>query len=287
MRYNIFYYIPKGFYRRTAGSDHKQIPVFDSKEIESKLYEKDEVYASVCLFKGEKTFPTHFFLDFDCEKDLAKQETDKLKEYCKRNLLSYSIAEPRRGYHFYIHITPLEMSGNVFSFLSDYIISNAGIEHYDDQVDGVITGIARLPGSYYPKLKRRVRLMEQEMFPLKNPFLLLDDNVRIPDFKLDNNGNNNNGGSYRPCIDYFIQDSHPSQFIRFAWCVLRIAQKKSDNEIMKEAKSYNWNDWNPDYTSYQIRQIRNKNYVVPTCGSVRKVGYCTAELCKWRKHIRK
>lgn len=284
-RYSLFYFVPKGFYRKIASTDHKQYPVYSSKEIKQKLFEKEALYATICLFKNERTFPTHFFYDFDCDKIAANKEIDKLIDYCNRMFLPFSVTEPRRGFHFYVHIAPIEMDSVTFSYLSNHIIASSDIKNYDDQVDGVITGISRLPGSYYPNLNRRVRIIEQKLFPFKNPLDLLDDDVHIPNFK-QTRETRTEGNSYRPCIDYFIQDIHPSQFIRFAWASLRISQKKTDKQIVDEARTYHWEDWNEFLTLYQVQQIRVKQYAIPSCGTIQKKGYCVSDICEWRKHKR-
>ena len=285
-RYSLFYFVPQGFYRKIASTDHKQYSVFSSKEIKQKLFEKEALYATICLFKNERTFPTHFFYDFDCDKVTANKEIDKLIDYCNRISLPFSVTEPRRGFHFYIHIAPIEMDSTTFAFLSSHIIASSDIENYDDQVDGVITGISRLPGSYYPNLNRRVRIIEQKLFSFKNPLDLLSEEIHVPNFKTKNEKTGTPESTYRPCIDYFIQDHHPSQFIRFAWASLRISQKKSDKQIVDEARTYHWEDWNEYLTLYQVQQIRNRYYEVPSCGTIRKKGYCVNDICEWRKHKR-
>ena len=282
-RYSLFYFVPKGFYRKIANADHKQSPVYSSKEIKEKLFEKHALYATICLFKNERTYPTHFFFDFDCDKITAKKEINKLIDFCNRVSFPFTVTEPKRGFHFYIHIAPIEMDSNTFSFLSNHIIASSGIRNYDDQVDGVITGISRLPGSYYPNLNRRVRIIEQKLYPLKNPLDLLEEDIHIPDFK-EMGKVKIEGDIYRPCIDYFIHGVHPSQFIRFSWASLRVSQKKSDKQIVDEARTYHWEDWNESLTLYQIQQIRNKRYAIPSCGTIRKKGYCVNNICEWRKH---
>jgi len=283
MNYDIFYYIPKGFYRRIAVESRKQFPVHSSREIKKRLMTRAPLYASISVFQESKAFPLYFFFDFDCEKHIAEGEIAKLQDYCKRHSYSFTVAEPKRGYHFYIHLSPTEIDANAFRCISDYIIETVGIEHYDDITDGVLNGIARLPGSYYPELNRRVRIVKQSLAKFISPFELLDGN-ELPTQIFHSLPDDIDLEYYRPCIDYFIQESHPSQFIRFGWAALRIAQGKSNEEMIDEARRYNWEDWDEEMTEYQINQIRSKRYKVPSCGTIRKKGYCIPQLCKWRKH---
>lgn len=285
MNYNLFYYIPQGYFRKIAKSDHKQYPVYSSSDIKIEIQKREALYGTISIFKNQRVLPCCFFFDFDCDKITANKEIDKLINFCNRVSFPFSVTEPKRGFHFYIHIAPIEMDSITFSYLSNYIIASSDIKNYDDQVDGVITGISRLPGSYYPNLKRRVRIIEQKLFPFKNPLDLLNEDIHIPNFK-HTRDSKIEGDSYRPCIDHFIQDPHPSQFIRFAWASLRISQKKSNKLIVDEARSYHWEDWNENLTLYQIQQIRDKHYAIPSCGTIQKKGYCVSDICEWRKHKR-
>jgi len=281
MNYGLFYYIPHGYYRRIAKADLKQFPVYSSSEITKYLMKKEPLYGSISMFQDRRAFPLYLFYDFDCEKNTAEREIKKLEDFAKYHNLSFTIAEPKRGYHFYIHLSPVAIDSNAFRCISDYVIDSVGIEHYDDITDGVVNGLARLPGSYYPELNRRVRIIKQKITKFVNPFELLNGEEihvfhSIPqDIPQE---------LYRPCIEYFIRERHPSQFIRFAWASLRIAQGKTDAELIEEAKGYGWEDWDEEVTAYQINQIRSKNYKIPSCGTIRKQGYCIPKLCKWRKH---
>jgi len=286
MNYNLFYKIPNGFSRRIAKENLKSYHVWESDIIKDLIKQKQILYASISLFRASRIFPLFIYFDFDESQTKIKKDISKLKVYCERFKFSYTISEPKRGLHFYIHLFPIEMWNEGFRFFSDIVIQDSGIKNYDDLVDGDIMRVARLPGSWYPDINRRVRIIEQKFYPLQNLYSLLNHNEEIPKKRI-NDSKNQSSCIYRYCLDYYIKNIHPSQSTRFAWCSLRIAQGKTNEEILEEAKNYHWKDWDSEITRYQIEHIRDKKYTVPNCGTLRDNGLCVPEVkCRYRKYLK-
>jgi DNA primase large subunit len=52
-------------------------------------------------------------------------------------------------------------------------------------------------------------------------------------------------------------------------------------------ESFNWVDFNPDYSLKQIEHIDGRGYVPPSCNTLKELGYCdTIENCEMKKNMK-
>ena len=99
-----------------------------------------------------------------------------------------------------------------------------------------------------------------------------------------------------PCIDKFIRDREywqkhhprakfePTPIIRFSWVIRNIEKGKSNSEILSEARQFGWDDFDENKTLYNIDYIRKKNYIHPSCATLRLLGYCLDD-CPYKKEF--
>lgn len=168
----------------------------------------------------------------------------------------------------------------------------------------------RIPGTYHSSGKlcetlaySKGRLLDISRLTTSDMAIRVNSNVQIKTDELKIKHK-------YPCVEKYIKDKdywiknhprnsyEPSHRIRFAWAILRIADKKTDDEIVEEAETFGWDDFDDYKMRYQLGQIRGQGYVNPSCETLKAEGYCTIKNCPhlpwqpvpvntWRRNAKK
>ena len=292
--------IPFGY--RKVGN-WNQRPVYNEKEIVDFVNDnlgENHIGISVCTYKDG--YPYLMFLPFDFDKTDEKSLKDvlveavKLYNYCVRCgytcMITYS---GRRGYHVYIKTKVKIYSKNQVEYVQELLRDLLNIT-LDEQVVGDIKRLMRIPGTFHPNGE----LCEILAW---NDGKELDLNDIIPMDQADIKEEYKNTGVYTgnlhpmPCIEKLIKDRdywiknhprksfQPAQPIRMSWVALRLDEGMSEVEILDEAESLKWDDYNENICSYQIGHIEGMGYLPYSCKKLGKMGYCIIEDCPYKNGI--
>jgi hypothetical protein len=188
-----------------------------------------------------------------------------------------------------------------------------GLKTCDPQINGDIRRLIRIPGTVHcGKFKRIkgkgwVRIGEgsycETISHSEGNKLNLNeiDTPEYPEYEFEEsntNGNGNKQNRYYPCIDKLMDDKEPSQLIRYSYVAYKLLNGQSPEQILSdieerhsEGKVFEWDDWDLNYTSYQIFHIASDGKYQPmSCNTIKKLGYCDnsckmsyEEIKKWLK----
>jgi hypothetical protein len=297
--------IPRGMSRNVGCWNQR--PVYTKEELYDFInihYGLNNLGISICAY--EDNLPFLMFLPFDFDKTEKQSLRDVLVEavklfnftvYCGYNsALCYS---GRRGYHVYIETEPKLYSKRQVSFTQKLLKKIVGLTMLDEQLFGDIRRLMRIIYTPHPKGALCVPIAYNDGKKLD-----LDDLFDVDRDELYNEystcGVLTDEHHPYPCIEQLIKDReywiehHPRHTfepahkpIRFSWVALRLDKGKSELEILEEARSFGWDDWDESKTAYQIQHISSRGYLPYSCKSLKKMGYCIIKNCKYNYDIDK
>ena len=172
----------------------------------------------------------------------------------------------------------------------------------DTQIMGDFRRLMRIPGTYHIKTGRLCKtlasnegkLFDIDMFTHALPLTKYRSISYVKD------GNSITVRDY-PCINRFIRDAdywhkyhprhqfEPEPMIRIAWVIRQLDKGKTLEEIQEEIEKIGWDDYKEDKTRYYLEYIKKKNYIHPSCKTLRTLGYCFKECpynMEWKPDVR-
>lgn len=84
----------------------------------------------------------------------------------------------------------------------------------------------------------------------------------------------------RPCIYEVLVTIHPPHDIRVAATIDLINVGLSEESVINAYKTLGWEDFDEDYTAYQIKQISERNYIPYACNRLQHFTQHKPEICK-------
>ena len=198
-----------------------------------------------------------------------------------------------KGFHVYLKVVPKVYSPDQLEYIYRMFKRNLNLTTLDEKLFRDTRRIIRLYWTAHPKggwcemldYYDGKELDIDSIVSVNREYLLKE---------YDNCGIYTNEFHPMPCIEklikdreYWIKHSHkhsfqPAQPIRMSWVALRLDEGKSTMEIVDEAESFGWDDWNPNYTSYQIEHIEGRRYIPYSCKKLKRMGYCIVKDCPYR-----
>ena len=99
----------------------------------------------------------------------------------------------------------------------------------------------------------------------------------------------------KPCIeflvsnkDYWIKEKgrfEPSEPVRITWGAMRLWRGDSIEDIIKEAESYGWVDFNPEYIQKKLEYLDSREYTPYGCSKLKEYNYCLSHIkCRYKRN---
>lgn len=225
---------------------------------------------SISFEKNGKKYCDIIPFDFDASNiEYALLDALKLFNILKmRNIMSYIAFSGGKGFHVCIISKPFKNS-NVLNLVQMMFIKMLKLNTADKHIVGDFNRIVRVPGTGNIKANTYSFIIDEVYgLPLEPKDIEVNHKINIE------NGNRCKINKLRPCIEKEIKSENPSHIIRFAYVCDMISIGVSNTEILNNIKSFNWRDFDEEYTLYQINHIRNKKYLSISCKTLESMGYC-------------
>jgi len=277
-----------------------QVPVRTFKEVKdivSEFLGTDNLGISMCTYKDG--MPYLLFLPFDFDSaDLRESWNDSSRMYNKLVKKGYTVCltfSGQKGFHIFIKTVPKIYTKKHIRAVQKYFKEMLNLKTLDENIFGDVRRLMRIPNTYNMKGKL-CRIIacntgkELDLNDLIDAKNIKDDSGYVFDTDYD---------TYEireyPCIERLIKDKdywrknhprggfEPSQPVRYTWVTLRILEGKSEDEIIAEAESFGWDDYDESKTRYQIRHIGGRGYIPYSCSTLRDMGLCIVDNCKYMK----
>ena len=287
-----------GFYGENYGN---QVPVSSKKEIVNIIEEHlalDNLAISICTYKDG--LPHLLFLPFDFDSEDLKEAWDdasKLYNFCiENNYSSYLTFSGRKGFHVFMLTELKPYSKRQIKDVQNMISDMLKLKTVDNQIMGDIRRLMRIPGTYNIRggICKVLAYNEGLSLDLNNLTTIKYEKDYEPYTPM------STFRSYHkyPCIENLIKNKEywyknhprgkfePHQVIRFSWAILKLAEGWSMDEIIDEAESFGWDDFDEGKTRWQIEHIDSNQYVPHSCKTLKNLGYCLYKDCKYDTDIR-
>lgn len=243
----------------------------------------DDCGITISTFKDG--IPILLFLPFDFDSENIKDAFDDALKAFKffvslgyKTWLNYT---GNRGFHVLVKTKPEYYSRYQIRTFQSQIALLLDLKTCDKQIFGDYRRLIRIPGTYHRNGHLAMTLAE-------DGFAELDLNRFVRD-QIPVNGIVKSPSSYTrryheyPCVEAIIrEDPEPPQLIRFAFVIIRLSEGKTPEDIFNEIKSFGWVDFDEDKTIYQINHIASKEYYPPSCKTLKDLGYCIINNCKFK-----
>jgi hypothetical protein len=276
------------------------VPVRTKEEIYNIVNEHlgiDHIGISMCVYKAHQPYLIFLPFDFDSEGELYKSWSDARKLYNKLVKLNYTTAitfSGNKGFHVYVKTVPKVYPKKQIRHIQSTFRENYNLDTMDPKLFGDIRRLLRIPDTYNMTSGRLCKFISSH----EGKDLDLDDLVD-PDSIISTNGDNSSEEDdlkfkTYPCVEFLIKDKdywyknhhkgrfEPAQPIRFSWAILRWYDGYSIDEIVEEAETYDWEDWDEYKCRYQVEQIAGQgDYKPHGCEALRQMGYCIIKDCEY------
>jgi len=270
-----------GYWGENSGT---QIPVSNINEIIdfiSKYLGLFNIGLSISTFENGDVFPLFLPFDFDDNnpKNTIKEVVRLWNHLVEGGFEAYLTYSGRRGFHIYLGLVPKPYRKIQLKTVQQYLKNKLSLTTLDRNLFGDRRRLMRVPYTYNIKSGKLCSLIKY------NPGKKLD----LDYLKLNNKMHLIPKSSKMieriyheyPCIEKLVkEDNEPRHLVRFTYVILRLAKGWTEDEIIEEIKSFNWIDFDEEYTRNQIRQIEANGYYPLNCKSLIDLGYCTG-VCKY------
>lgn len=296
--------------RKGSGNQYK---VYNEKEVKNFLNTHnglDNCGISITTFI--EGIPHLLYLPFDFDStNLRDAWLDAKKLYNFMVQQDYDVMlnfSGSKGFHVLVKVVPKSYTKNQIRYMQEFMKRYLKLDTSDENIIGDVRRLIRIPETHHASgnicetiAYNKGKLLNINKFTtVDTPRRLKNPPAKTAELKVKHKF---------PCVEKYIKDKdywikhhprnsyEPSHRIRFAWAVLRIADKKTDDEIVEEAKSFGWWDYDEYKLRYQLGQIRGQGYINPSCETLKADGYCTIKDCpylpwkgipinKWRKNVK-
>jgi hypothetical protein len=277
-----------GFWGNSYG-DQKRISSYNEiKEFVESHLGIDNIGISISTYKDGVPFLLFLPFDFDSGTLIdAWEDAKKLYLHLRTcNYGAYLIFSGRKGFHVLVPTIPRLYTKRQLRTIQMMFKTMLDLKTLDEQIFGDIRRLMRLPNTYNINgdLCRVISSNEGEELDLDK--LYHDDFIPLEVYK--NGIKREHKPEYHDydCIESLVRsDPEPRHLIRFTYTVLRLAEGYSYDEILDEMESFGWADFDPEYSRKQIEHIDGRNYVPPSCDTLRDMGYCVVQDCPHAKTI--
>lgn len=201
-----------------------------------------------------------------------------------------------KGFHVIIPVVPKFYSKIQLLRVQQFFKRILNLKTADEQIFRDVRRIIRIPGTYH------INGNLCDVYGEFNEGKLLDiEKLAPPEYsKFDKVSNisteeyNNSISHDFPCIEKLIKDKdywyehhprnsfEPNWLIRFAWVLEQSYEGKSEDEIIDMIEEFNWDDYDPDKTKYNVRYILERGYAHPNCATLQDMGFCLNN-CPYKK----
>jgi hypothetical protein len=267
--------------------DQIKVSTFD--EIKALIDEHlglDNIGISISTYKDGVPFLLYLPFDFD-SGDLRESWEDAKKLYnfmVDNNYKTYLIFSGRKGFHVLVSTKPKMYTKKQLRMTQRMFKDIFSLKTLDEAIFGDIRRIMRIPETFNinGSLCKILAFNDGE---------LLDLDSIYKDEYIPSNGNGNSNGKLAnyhdyPCIESMVRsDPEPRHLVRFTFVVLRLSEGYTYDDILDEIESFNWVDFDPDYTLKQIEHIDGKGYAPIGCKSLKDLGFCIVENCEQNKTV--
>jgi len=282
-------------YWNNNGRYGMQIPVKSREDVIS-LIEKynglENCGISISTFIDNIPFLLFIPFDFDSKNDLHKAWLDAKKLF---NFLSESkykvslVFSGNKGFHVILKTQPLIYTRTQLRDFQLFLKKYLKLKTFDMQIAGDIRRIIRIPGTYNSNgvLCRVIAESDGNLVNLNDFTTELQRQYYNNEYQ----GQVDIIHEY-PCVERLIKDREfwyrnhprhsfePTWILRFAYVIELISKGLNDKEIVDKIEELRWDDFNRRKTEYFVRHIRRKQYLHPSCETLREFGYCD-ESCKY------
>ena len=264
-----------------------QVPVYNYSDIK-KLIEShlgiDNLGLSISTYKeGE---PYLLFLPFDFDSRNLREswkESISLYNYIRKSGYgSYLVFSGKKGFHVYIATKPNNYTKHQIRVVQNVFRNIFEFKTLDTQIFGDVRRLMRIPDTYNLNgdLCRIIGVNEGSELDLDTIFI--DATLK----KERKPRENNNHIHPYPCIEQLVrEDPEPRHLVRFTYVILRLSQGWTYQDILSEIESFGWVDYDPEYTLKQIEHIDMREYVPPSCKTLKELGYCIFPDCEFNGNI--
>lgn len=298
--------IPRGYFRY-FGSPQRRI-VRTPEELEYCI-EKSEIsnqpsFLSLAYYR-DKELPIMGLILFDFDSpnlSLAYEEFQRLKLFLeKRGLPFYAQFSGKKGFHLIQFIRPGIHDKRELKSYQLGIKLTLNLETLDSHIFGDRNRLFRIPntrnnGRYCIPI-RGDESLDEILRLSKKP---RDWDYSIPEYvpslqqlepKIQFKRNYEKRISIfkkdfsrifieRPCLLSQSLNDNPDHWIRFALVSYLFSQGFDEAEIFELISKFNWRDFDPDITRYQIEHICSLPYSPPNCSTIKSKGYCLGRKCE-------
>ena len=270
-----------GFWGDKVGS---QVPVRNASDVVdfvSKYLGLFNIGMSISTFKDNKPYVLFMPFDFDDENPINTiGDVVKLwNHFVESGIDSYLTFSGRKGFHILVSLVPKNYDKNKLKSIQKYIKNKFNLTTLDGNLFGDRRRLIRLPFTYNIINGSMCKLLaynQGEKLDLDKIKIDYNPSIQKSDLKVEFK----NYHEY-PCIEDLVRnDPEPRHLIRFTYVILRLSKGWSEDDIIEEIKSFNWIDFDEEYTRKQIRQIAENGYYPLSCKSLIDLGYCSG-ICQY------
>lgn len=279
--------IEKGKWRMYGNPYQKKVSTYD--EIEKYIKEDNGLnpcFISVASFDPD---PYMEFIPFDFDGIGAITDMLKIvKFFQKNNLEPVIVISSGLGYHVYLKVVGHHYSKEIIGSFQNTLINQLDLVTADTHIVGNVRALMRIPGTINEKYGNLSSFVNKPDFSKQaslDLYLLSEKQVKYKsknveqpeDLNIEDEFNNYQLISelhYYPCLEVWIRQKEPPHFIRVAYVIYQLINGLSPREILSKLETFNWCDWNENYTTYQIKHIIYGRYRMPKCSTIRMKGYC-------------
>ena len=245
--------------------------------------------------------PKLLFLPFDFDSpnlresfDDAKRLYNTLVDFGYKASFHFSGG---KGFHVLIPIIPRFYSKLQLLKVQQFFKRILNLKTADEQIFRDVRRIIRIPGTYH------INGNLCDVYAENTDGKLLDiEKLSPPEFsKFDNLEKKINTASNHviyhdfPCVDKLIKDEEywhehhprgsfePNWIIRFAWIIEQAYKGRTEDEMIEDIESFEWDDYDPDKTRYNLRYVLDREYTHPNCDTFKEMGLCLGDECPYNK----
>jgi len=275
---NIGYWT-NGFGNQKSVSNYKEIKDFVEEHLGI-----DNIGISISAFKNGVPLLLFLPFDFDSKTNIRDAWNDAIKLFNYLILCNYGaylIFSGRKGFHVLIQTVPSLYTRKQIRAVQKTFKNILDLKTLDEQIFGDVRRLMRLPWTYninggLCKIIKQIEGAELNLNEIYaeeyNPIQTYSENNKSLEYH-----------DY-PCIESIVRsDPEPRHLVRFTYVVLRLSEGFSYEEILDEIESFEWIDFDEDYTRKQIEHIDGKDYVPLSCETLKDLGFCIVEDCPYQK----